>query len=165
MKMVMKRKKLNSRKKCANERGIATIEAALLLSIFVVFMTYCVGTFGVIHTGILNSISARAYTFETIRNRANVIYFRDTGDSPAHTAKYGVRVHGITTEKADMRDDKWIVTERTMSQGREVANIEASRPQEKMNELFDKKRETGAVNPVWIKTVYGICLNFQCGGK
>jgi hypothetical protein len=155
--------------KSTNERGIATIEASMLLTIFVVFMTYCVGTFGVIHTGILNSISARAYAFETFRNRANLTYFRDTGDhdNSEQTIKYGVRVHGIASEKVADNENQWYVTERTLSQGREIANIKANRPSdEKMNDLSDKKREvTGEVNPVWIKTVYGICLNFECGVK
>lgn len=157
MKMNMKNKKQK------NEKGIATIEAALLLSIFVVFMTYCVGVFGVIHTGILNSISARAYAFETFRNRTNVVYFRDTREGAfGHTAKYGLRVHGITSDKNTAA--LWIPTERPLVQGRDIANVQAQRPEDKMNELYDRKHEQGAVNPVWIKTVYGLCLNMQCGG-
>lgn len=152
-------------KKHSKEKGIATIEAVLLLSIFVVFMTYCVGTFGVIHTGILNSISARAYAFETLRNRTNVVYFRDTmfGDV-SQTARYGVRLHGIVSEKET--GDKWTATERTLAQGRELAEVKANRPSgEKADDLYDKKRElSGEVNPVFIKTVYGICLNYECGG-
>ena len=152
-------------KNLKNEKGIATIETALLLSIFVVFMTYCVGTFGVVHTGILNSISARAYAFETFRNRANVTYFRDTSDAE-QTVRYGVRVHGISTERADPNEALWYATERTISKGREIAEVKANRPSEdKMNDLSDKRRETtGEVNPVYIKTVYGICLNYECGG-
>lgn len=150
-------------KKHSNERGVATIEAALLLSIFVVFMTYCVGVFGIIHTGILNSISSRAYAFETFRNRTNVTYFRDTFTPDFdQTAKYGVRVHGVITEKNP--DINWRPTERTLAMGRDIAEIKANRPQDKMNDLFDKRKETGAVNPVYIKTVYGICLNYECGG-
>lgn len=153
-------------RKNSKERGIATIEAALLLSIFVVFMTYCVGTFGIIHTGVMNSISARAYAFETFRNRANVVYFRDSsyGDFD-QTAKYGVRLHGIVSEKET--SNKWTPTERPLAQGREIAEVKANRPQDedKMNNLYDKKRElSGEVNPVFIKTVYGICLNYECGG-
>ena len=161
-------KKVIMDKKHNSERGIATLEAALLLSIFVVFMTYCVGTFGVIHTGILSSISARAYAFETFRNRTNLTYFRDTktGDFD-HTIKYGIRLHGIISDKAVDTDIRWYVTERTLSQGREVSSVQSNRPptgDSKENELFDRKREAGAVNPVYIKTLYGICLNYDCGG-
>jgi hypothetical protein len=148
--------------KMKNEKGIATIESALLLSIFVVFMTYCVGTFGVIHTGILNSISARAYTFETFRNRTNLTYFRDTdGVDFVQNKNYAVRVHGIITEKATEEERTWLVTERTLAQGRDVASVRSG--EGKMNELNYKRKETGKANPVWIKTVYGICLNYKCG--
>lgn len=160
MKKKMKHKQLN-------EKGIASVEAALLLSIFVVFMTYCVGTFGVIHTGVLNSISARAYAFETFRNRANLTYFRDTPvAAPEHTIKAGVRVHGVTSEKEiGSGNSQWIVTDRTLSKGRDVAEVKRNRPTDdsKLNELNENKRETGEVNPVWIKTVYGMCLNQECG--
>lgn len=147
-----------------NQKGIATIEAALLLSVFVVFMTYCVGTFGVIHTGILNSISARAYAFETFRNRANLTYFRDTVSGDVlQTIKYGVRAHGIVSEKATMNEKRWYVTERTIAQGREITSVE--RPQSlNYKEIQIKKRETAGANPVWVRTVYGICLNYECGG-
>lgn len=148
-----------------NERGIATLEAALLLSIFVVFMTYCVGTFGVIHSGIMGSISARAYAFETFRNRANVTYFRDmkTADFD-HTIKYGLRAHGIISEKA-IGDNKWWASHRTMAQGREVAQVAEIKPANSQNEMFDSRREPGQVNSVMIKTIYGICLNYNCGDQ
>ncbi len=150
-----------------SEKGIATIEATLLLSIFIVFMTYCIGTFGVIHTGILNSISARAYTFETIRNRANVIYFRDdVVRDLSHFAKHGIRIHGVTSEKS-MDDSagnlKWDVTERTLAKGRDVAAVRTNSPSE--DDLFDRRAERGTTNPVWVKTVYGVCLDYKCGGN
>lgn len=150
-----------------NERGIATLEAALLLSIFVVFMTYCVGTFGVIHSGILSSISSRAYAFETFRNRTNVIYFRDMKTSDFdHTAKYGLRAHGVVSEKS-IDVNEWNAAHRKMAQGREVAQVAETprnnNPNE--NDLFDSKREPGQVNSVMIKTIYGICLNYNCGDQ
>ncbi len=149
-----------------NEKGIATLESALLLSIFVVFMTYCVGTFGVIHTGILSSISARAYAFETFRNRTNVTYFRDTVTADKdHTFKYGVRAHGIVSEK-EPTGNQWDSTPRTLSQGREVASsTERSKLTVEMMNKLDNKRETTGVNPVHIKVLYGICLNYDCGDE
>ena len=158
-------KKVKGNKNLNNEKGIATIESVLLLSIYIVFMTYCVGTFGVIHSGILNSISARAYAFETFRNRTNLVYFRDTVDSVEETTqKYGVRAHGIATEKlVGTGKTEWRTTERLLSKGREVAAVKANRPAGKMNELYDNGAELGEVNPVQIKTLYGICLSQKCG--
>ena len=158
----MKSKNKNALK---NQKGIATLEAALLLSIFVVFMTYCVGTFGVIHSGIVGSISARAYAFETFRNRTNVTYFRDfrTADFD-HTAKYGLRAHGIISEKS-IGENEWSVAHRKMAQGRDVAQVAETLNNPNENNLFESKREPGQVNSVRIKTLYGICLNYNCGDQ
>lgn len=154
-----------SRRKNLNQKGIATIESVLLLSIFIIFMTYCVGTFGVVHTGILNSISARAYTFETFRNRTNLSYFRDSvqGTDFDYFIR-GIRLHGVAAENAG-NDLKWYASTRSLAMGREVATVGIRPNGEKANQLFNGKRETtGAVNPVYIKTLYGICLNAACGG-
>ncbi len=153
---------MNKRTKKQNMKGIATIEAALLLSIFVVFMTYCIGTFGIIHTGILNSISSRAYAFETFRNRTNLKYFRDSaGAEFAQTVKYGVRAHGVVDENEDLA--QWSVTYRDLAKGRDVAS-ERIRAEIDYENLNDGRKERGRASPVYIKTVYGICLDFECGG-
>jgi hypothetical protein len=148
-----------------NQKGIATMESTLLLTIFVVFMTYCIGFFGVVHTGILNSISARAYTFETFRNRANVTYFRDSLDQIVieHYARFGYRAHAVLSEKAPrgQSGSEWYVTERSIAQGRESPPVNRRPNPNQMDQL--PKRETSGVNPVWIKTTYGICLNERCG--
>lgn len=147
-----------------NEDGIATMESALLLTIFVVFMTYCIGFFGVVHSGILNSISARAYTFETFRNRTNLTYFRDElGTQTLHYNKFGFRAHGIISEKSPVSatDGQWYVTERSIAQGRESPAVANRRNPNQLDQAL--KRETEGANPVWIKTTYGICLNKNCG--
>lgn len=153
--------KLNNIKHLNNAEGIATVESVLLLSIFVVFFTYYLGFFGVVHTGILNSISARAYAFETFRNRTNVTYLRDTfGSDYLTNSKQGFRLHGIVTERTNT--DYWIPTTRSIAQGRELGRI-AERSNRTPNQTL--AREQRGVNPVYIKTTYGICLNQACGGN
>ena len=91
-----------------NEKGMATIETIPLIMIFVVLLCYEFGVFGVIHTGIMQSISARAYAFETFRNRSNLTYFRDTPTTLNNFRQTGTRTHGIASEartEADQGND------------------------------------------------------------
>ena len=43
-----------------NQRGMATIEVLPLLLVFLMLFSYTLGAFGIIHTGIMHSISARS---------------------------------------------------------------------------------------------------------
>lgn len=148
-----------------NQKGIATAESALLLTIFVVFMTYSIGFFGVVHTGILNSISARGYAFETFRNRTNLTYFRNnTEDEGAqHYSRIGYRVHGVVSDKVNPSAPSatWYATDRNIAQGRTSPQVQQRPNPSQMDQL--PKRESMGVNPVWIKTTYGICITSQCG--
>lgn len=156
----------NRKNRYTNEDGIATVESVLLLSIFVVFFTYYLGFFGVVHTGILNSISARAYAFETFRNRTNLIYFRDSGSitqgNLLKNSAMGFRLHGVVTEKVS-GSDQWRATTRQIAQGRDIDEVREGVSSSTPNQTL--AREDRKVNPVFIKTTYGICLNKKCGGS
>jgi hypothetical protein len=144
-----------------NQSGLASLESIALLIIFAVLIGYGIGFFGVVHTGILNSIAARTYAIETLDNRVDTTYFRSNklgGDNGReYYSKYGFRAHGIASENMDpYSDPKWEVTERSISIGR--PNTRASRS---TSSFSNGVREA---NPVWIKTIYGICLTATCGG-
>lgn len=148
----------------SNNKGFAMLESVALAVVFVVMIAYGVGMFGVIHSGTLNSIAARTYAWETFNHRANVTFFRDNRTSDAvkqHYANYGFRVHAVTTEKS--MDRQLYATSRNIAMFRdnEVLNNEASYHVA----LTDANaiREFREVNPVWIKTLYGICLDSTCG--
>ena len=82
-----------------NQKGTAMVEVVPLLVIFVLLINFSLGFFGVIHAGILNSIAARNYAFETFRNRAVLNYLRDIADSDDVTyRREGFRFHGIKIE-------------------------------------------------------------------
>lgn len=146
----------------SNQSGLASLESIALLIIFSVLIGYGIGFFGVVHTGILNSIAARTYTFETLDNRVDVTYFRSNRFSTSSNrrefySKYGFRAHGIASENMDpYTDPSWEVTERSISIGR--PNTRATRS---TSSFSNGVREA---NPVWIKTIYGICLTASCGG-
>lgn len=150
-----------------NNKGMASMESVALLVIFSVFIGYGIGFFGVIHTGILNSISSRAYAFETFDNRADVTYFRSNRGTDTQTdqyAKYGYRAHGIRTEYTEPNSEAiWEVTERSISIGRPSAGRLGDGDHDNLGDTI-MGPELRVVNPVWLKTVYGICLDVSCGG-
>ena len=149
-----------------SESGMATIETISLLVIFIMMMSYTFGAFGIIHTGILNSIAARTYAFETMRNRSNVIYFRDVpSDFFRHYQNIGSRIHAIRSE-ADTSSVQFPATERAMQMGlggtADVSRVKEVHMQ-KVPAIVDGKRNSLVeVNPAWIITQYGICVNAKC---
>lgn len=163
-----------------NERGIATVETIPLLAIFVILLAYSFGTFGIIHTGILNSIAARTYAFETFRNRTNLVYFRDSvrpGVSivAQHYKRNHNRVHGIRQEirpgDPAPGEASFYATERPIRIGLGGVVSDGTRNMASVHneKIFTDVREqlqtSLGVSPVWVMTQYGICLNADCGGE
>ena len=160
---------MKNKKILNSQEGMATIETIPLLIIFVMFVAYGVGAFGVIHTGKVHSIAARTYAFETFRHRANLVYFRDTGtdaDVKGEYYKGGTRVHGIQSENVSA-EDYIFATERSISRGPmelDVANREDGFHRDLASKAAQGQRLGVGVHPAWIKVQYGICLDSKCGG-
>lgn len=157
-----------------DDKGMATLEMIPILVIFVLLLNFSFGFFGVVHTGILNSIAARNYTFETLRNRASVIYFTPYSNEYSLNFKEpGFRAHGVIAEDTSNKEE-FVATTRlidffTFAKGR-AAEEEAAKNSglhvNKIQELDESGRnDTIGANPVWIKTVYGMCLNETCTAK
>lgn len=153
-----------------DEKGMAVLEIIPILIVIILLVNFSLGFFGAIHTGILNSIAARNYAFETFRNRSNLTYFSSTSTA-AETLSYtydklGMRVHGTVSEKADGKN--WIASSRMIdffSFQRRAADLQGNQGEhEKTRSLPGGRNEQVQVNPIWIKTAYGICLNAQCVG-
>lgn len=146
------------------------METIPLLVIFLLLLAYSFGSFGVIHTGILNSIAARTYAFETMRSRSNVNYFRDIpGAANMHYTRYGNRVHGIKQENPGSDQNNFRATERPLRMGFGAIPSDPSRNTATIHNerIFTDVREQVqtqvGVSPVWVMTQYGICLNARCG--
>ncbi len=150
-----------------NERGLAVLESVIILFIFIVLSRYTLGFFGVTHTAILQSIASRTYAFEIFRHRSHLWHFRGNKISPFAYHAYENRIHGTNNEIAQRGvDTTQYPTERRIAMfveedplGRTVN--EHSRAS---GEVRDGQRNSGiSLDPVWIKTQYGICLTEQCG--
>jgi hypothetical protein len=64
----------------SGERGQAMFEGLVFMMAFVVLTVYVFDTFTAVHTGIVNSIAARGYLFETLQHRANIRYLRNLNE-------------------------------------------------------------------------------------
>jgi hypothetical protein len=157
-----------------NQRGNAMIELMPILMIFMLIVNFSLGFFGLIHSAILNSIGARNYTFETFRNRSNLNYLRDTqGSESSFTyTRSQQRFHVIKNETTPVAPDKFYATRRPIefSEIREVANVKGNAGEHERGKRIregERATEVGideGVNPVWIRSTYGICLVAACGG-
>lgn len=167
-------KKSSFSEKRKGQKGMAILEMIPIMIVIILLVNFSIGFFGVIHTGILNSIAARNYAFETFRHRSNLTYFSTSTEvNASFTASYEVaqeRLHVTLSEKAVGRaGDDTIATARVIDFfdfGQRQAEQVGSKGDHKdkvFNVMDGKRFEEDGVNPVWIKSAYGICLSTPCG--
>ena len=154
-----------------NQKGLAIIETLPILIIFILLLGYGLGFFGVVHTGILNSIASRTYAFETFRNRADLSYFRDRPSGPKTLfVTVGNRVHGINDESKATTNGTAVegafATTRRLD-FRQVSSTSGATQEDHNQRVFDivgRNRQGGVeASPVWVMISYGICLDAGCG--
>ncbi len=151
----------------ANNKGLASIEATVLTVLFISMIYYTFGFFGIVHTGVLHNIHSRTYVFETFRHRTNLMYFRSNRGDALHYYDVMTRLHGINTD-TQLLGSEQVATERPIAMGMEI-NEDGRQQSVHNRDVFDRvpaggRNQTVSVNPVWIMTLYGICLSNQCGG-
>lgn len=169
-----------------NKRGNAALEVIGIFAVIMILFNFGLGFYGVIQTGILKSMAARNYTLETFRFRSNLDFFwrlgSDNGGGLSRYRRFGNRFHGITSENSNT-SDKWAATARpiafgssfggTDAEGVEYHRVPGSDGNARLhNEIVYEIKDDGKplleekdkyrAFPVWIKTVYGICINANC---
>lgn len=153
-----------------NQKGMAIIELIPIMIIILLLFNYSLGFFGAIHTGILNSMAARNYAFETFRHRSNLNYLREGRDVDVVSyAKEGMRFHATTSDNAKGNTRNFIATSRPIDF---LANPNSAAGSKDLHNsqiysIVDGKRFTagGGVSPIWVRPQYGICLNGKCERK
>ncbi len=162
-----------------NQKGISNIELIPVLLVFALLINFSLGFFGVIHSGILNSIAARNYAFETFRHRQNLNRLRDKPSGSQDVVKIaynkvGYRFHGIISEGSPSHEEpQYFVTQRPIkftdaNQGFD----DSTKPQDhrRVTDIKDPglasdvytESNSDIGNTVWLRTTYGICLNARC---
>lgn len=154
-----------------NRKGLATLEIIPVMIVIALLINYSLGFFGIIHTGILNSMAARNYAMETFRNRTNLVYFHDVrGSTSSNYKKYNTRVHGIASETRGASSDASaaVATMRKVGFGESPKADTGTNGHESGGDRGIFAIKEGVRNtdveaaPVWIRPTYGLCLNATC---
>jgi hypothetical protein len=159
-------KKLKTKK---NQKGFATIEMIPIMVVIALLLNFALGFYGIVQTGILNSVAARNYAFETFRNRTNLVYFHDTR-ADGNSKKFNSRVHGIASEFRASGSGDAQVTLRRIGFGLNPQNVNDSGSHEPgpgdSRGIFGIKQNVRNDSiesaPVWVRPMYGLCLNAKC---
>ena len=152
------------KKSFKKQKGMASMEAMASVILYVALLSFSLGFFGVVHSGIVNSIAARNYAFETFNNRTYLKYHRDTGDVLYSNKKNRFRLHAIISEESSSSGDKFTPTKRYTAFAKVDHKESGDDSHQKIAEdaINGNDDESYSFNPVWIKTAYGICLNAVC---
>lgn len=154
-----------------NRKGLATLEMIPVMIVIAILLNFSLGFFGVIQTGILNSIAARNYAFETFRHRTNLVYFRDMIGSDENYLELNTRVHAIASDRRPASSSVSVATTRPIGFS---MNPDAQGSSQDHNPLGAAdndgifsirervRNEDISIAPVWIRPAYGICLNVRC---
>jgi hypothetical protein len=152
-----------------SQKGIALLESIPLMVVFVMLMSFGMGLFGVVHTAILHSIAARAYSFETFRQRTNLTYFREDGSGLSASTSMTYRKKGWRYQAVNHENDQrnlFISTTRPIALGNRAVAGDSTDQTNNVSIYSMQTRNTKiASNPVWIMVGYGICVNAACGGQ
>ena len=155
-----------------NERGQAMLESIPLIIFFVIFFAYGLGLFGVIHSGILFSIGARSYAFETFRNRTNTNIFRYSANASEENLFYysriGFRFHTVYNGEST-NVDRIRATSRPILYGL-ARTPQGDTPSVHNNNIYTdikdgERNKTVGVDPAWLMIGYGLCITAECGAK
>lgn len=162
------------------KRGVAVIELVMMLTIFIFVIISLYGSWGVIHSGILNSIAARSYAFVIINNRSNLNFLHEFSPAPLENNyhKYGIRYFATTQQSAE---DTFIARTETIDIGGGSWSSSTDRQRGILG--FDVRggrsddwtdlSSLGRIRPnqrntdiekrvIKLKQAYGICLNSKC---
>ncbi len=170
----------NKTRLLSDKQGIATLELVGFLILIVSMTGFLLGFWGALHSGVLNSTAARAYAFETFRNRVHLQYHRSTGPegaAPTHLYNKQLRIHRVI-HKENCEEDNFCVRSQgiflSLGLGGEVGDTRATG--DYRNETMYAESELNSqglsvrsryrrqgVDPIWSKVSYGICVRPQCG--
>ena len=137
-------------------------EGLVFLMAFVVLAIYVFDSFTIIHTGIVNSISARTYLFETLEHRANIRFTRfdveDTygsRDDFAQTGPNHQRFHAVNDE-----DQPSTAQGAINAAGRRLTQASGERQMSSTNSASPDNQTP----VIYVKEGYGICIDASCPG-
>ena len=161
-----------------DQKGIAMLEALPIIWVMFVLLGATLGSWGIAHTAILNSIAARNYVFFLFNNRSDLSYLRDFGrydynSLPNYTtekifyAQKGNRFSYINAKKVSGTPNPMATQRRVDFRNPAYDDRDgflSDSDHTRIHDLLPAGRNTRRkVGPAWIMIGYGICLNSRCG--
>ena len=161
-----------------DKKGIAMLEALPIIWVMFVLLGATLGSWGIAHTAILNSIAARNYVFFLFNNRSDLSYLRDFGrydynslanytTEPIYYAQKGKRFSYITSEKDPGGRSDPMATQRRVDfrnpAYHDRSDFLSDSDHTQIHSLIPGRNTRKKVGPAWIMVGYGICLNSRCG--
>ena len=168
-----------------NKKGLVILEAIPIIWVMFVLMGATLGSWGIVHTAVLNSIAAQNYTFFLFNNRADLSYLRDFSKAEYQSTDLGMnfrdrlfknrgkRFSYINEENLPLGTDKKSATYRPVSFGDNLQSdindnnrdeiLSTSAEHNQIHRLIPLGRNrTKKVKKAWIMVGYGICLCAAC---
>ena len=160
---------------------MAMLEALPIIWVMFVLMGATLGSWGIAHTAVLNSIAARNYTFFLFNNRSDLSYLRDFGRSDYSSLSLDeVNIHYYREDESDGRGKRFsFISSEESSTAEFTATLrrvdfrkltyddrsEFLREPEHTNikDEIPSRNINRKVGPAWIMVGYGICLSAKCG--
>ena len=161
-----------------DKKGIAMLESLPIIWVMFVLLGATLGSWGIAHTAVLNSIAARNYVFFLFNNRSDLSYLRDFGrydynglpnlvTEKIYFAKKGERFSYITSEKDPGGDLDPVATQRRADFRNPAYDDRdgflSDSDHTRIHDLIPGRNTRQKVGPAWIMIGYGICLNSRCG--
>lgn len=167
-----------------NQKGFAMLEALPIIWVMFILLGATLGSWGIAHTAVLNSIAARNYTFFLFNNRSDLSYLRDFARSDYSAldnsvgekyyredydgggwSGHGKRFSYIASEANPQ--DPFTATLRRVDFRKitydDRSNFLSATEHTSKIETIEDRNINQKVGPAWIMVGYGICLSAKCG--
>lgn len=167
-----------------NQKGMAMLEVLPIIWVMFILLGATLGSWGIAHTAVLNSIAARHYVFFLFNNRSDLSYLRDFGrneysaldnrvreryyredSSGGNWQGHGKRFSYIASE-ANPHDPLTATLRRVDFRQINYADrsefLSGSEHTDIRNKI-EQRNVSQKVGPAWIMVGYGICLSAKCG--
>lgn len=150
------------------QKGMSLIEILPIVIVITTLFSFLLGVWGIAHKHTLSSIAARTYTFDTLNNRANYVYFNDvravTNSYEQTESRYHATGFGNPDFSAPVVPVRYIAEKGAVRTGAASLHRQgiwqdglAERNVEMQASSFSE------INHVWVTVGYGICINANCG--
>lgn len=158
-----------------NSKGLAMLEALPIIWVMFILMGVTLGSWGIVHTSVLNSIAARNYNFFIFNNRSDLSYLRDFGEKydleeaaeSRYFGTFGKRFSFIMSELSGTNNSATATLRRVDFRKQEKDSnspdfLKGSQHTQ-VHKIIPISRNRKKVGPAWIMVGYGICLDAVCG--